>query len=122
MKQYPVLSAAAIGKRIRDLRIANHLKVEEVRDYMGFESVQSVYKWQRGESLPTVDNLYALSKLFGTSMDYIVEGSREGDESPLPSFKPNRKIIFTPGSAKPTYDFLGFEPAVYFYAKNAMAQ
>ncbi len=121
MEKYPVLNAAAIGKRIRDLRIANHLKVEDVRDYMGFESLQAVYKWQRGESLPTVDNLYALSKLFGTSMDYIVEGSREEDESPLPCFKYGREIFITPGSVT-THGFVGFEPAVYFFAKNSMSE
>lgn len=34
-----------------------------------------------GDSLPTVDNLYALSRLFGTSVDDILRGSREKDES-----------------------------------------
>ena len=48
---------------------------------MGFESDQAVYKWQRGDSLPTVDNLYALSRLFSTSVDDILRGSREKDES-----------------------------------------
>lgn len=55
---------------------------------MGFESEQAVYKWQRGDSLPTVDNLYALSRLFGTSVDDILRGSREEDESPsLPVYR-----------------------------------
>ena len=44
---------------------------------MGFESAQAVYKWQRGDSLPTVDNLYALSVLFGTTVDEILVGDRE---------------------------------------------
>lgn len=47
---------------------------------MGFESEQAVYKWQRGDSLPTVDNLYALSRLFGTSVDNILRGNKERDE------------------------------------------
>ena len=50
---------------------------------MDFESVQAVYKWQRWDSLSMVDNLFALSKLFGTSIEYILEGGNEGDlESP----------------------------------------
>lgn len=41
-----------------------------------------------GDSLPTVDNLYALSRLFGTSVDDILRGSREEDESPsLPAYR-----------------------------------
>lgn len=65
---------------------AVNLKVEEVARFMGFESEQAVYKWQRGDSLPTVDNLYALSRLFETSVDDILRGNREEDESPLISF------------------------------------
>ncbi len=83
---YPVLDPIATGKRIRELRKEHDLKVKEVANYMGFESTQAVYKWQRGESLPTVDNLYALSKLFDTSVDDILRGSKERDESPSLNF------------------------------------
>lgn len=77
---YPVLNVKATGARIKELRKAHHLKVEEVARFMGFESEQAVYKWQRGDSLPTVDNLYALSRLFETSVDDILRGNREEDE------------------------------------------
>ena len=46
--EYPVLDAKATGARIKELRKAHHLTVEEIARYMGFESVQAVYKWQRG--------------------------------------------------------------------------
>ena len=80
--KYPVLDAKATGARIKELRKVHHLKVEDVAKFMGFESEQAVYKWQRGDSLPTVDNLYALSKLFDTTVDDILRGSKEKDESP----------------------------------------
>ena len=80
--EYPTLDVKATGARIKELRKANHLRVGDIARFMGFESEQAVYKWQRGESLPTVDNLYALSRLFGTSVDDILRGSREKDESP----------------------------------------
>lgn len=79
---FPVLDAKATGARIRELRKQKHLKVEEIAEYMGFESEQAIYKWQRGDSLPTIDNLYALSVLFETSVDDILRGSREEDECP----------------------------------------
>lgn len=79
MKQFPILNATATGARIRELRKANKLTVEQVRDFLGLESVQAIYKWQRGESLPSIDNLYALSTLFDTSVDSILRGSREED-------------------------------------------
>ena len=79
---YPVLDTRAIGARIKQLRKALNLTVEDIARFMGFESEQAVYKWQRGDSLPTVDNLYALSRLFDTSVDDILIGDREKDESP----------------------------------------
>ena len=84
---FPVLDAKATGARIKELRKQNHLRVEDVAHFMGFESEQAVYKWQRGDSLPTIDNLYALSVLFETSVDDILIGDRGKDESPsLPVF------------------------------------
>ena len=74
MNNYPTIDMAATGNRIRTLRKENHIKVDDIVSYMGFESQQAVYKWQRGESLPSVDNLYALSRLFGTTIDDILVG------------------------------------------------
>lgn len=88
--EFPVLDTKAIGARIKELRRAKNFTVEDVAYFMGFESVQAVYKWQRGDSLPTVDNLYALSKLFETSVDDILQGSRERAEEPsLPFICPS---------------------------------
>jgi len=82
--EYPVIDLKATGARIKELRIKNQLSVEEVSHFMGFESIQAVYKWQRGESLPSIDSLYALSLLFRTSMDEILIGSREKEEDMSP--------------------------------------
>ena len=40
--------------------------------YFGFEEPRAIYKWQKGESLPTVDNLYALGNLLEVPMDQIL--------------------------------------------------
>ena len=72
--KYPVLDAKATGAHIKELRIQLNIKVSDLAQYMGFESEQAIYKWQRGESLPTVDNLYALSKLFNVPVDEILIG------------------------------------------------
>ena len=61
MVTFPVLDIKATGNRIKEIRVKKHISVNEICEYMGFENPQAVYKWQRGESLPTVDNLYALS-------------------------------------------------------------
>ena len=60
MKSFPIIDLAATGSNIRQLRIERGLSVRDLQSYFGFEEPQAIYKWQRGESLPTVDNLYAL--------------------------------------------------------------
>lgn len=72
MKTFPIIDMQATGNRIKEIRIAKKISVNDICKYMGFENPQAVYKWQRGESLPTVDNLFALSRLFETSMENIL--------------------------------------------------
>ncbi len=80
--QCAILDAKKTGERIKELRKELDLTVEDISSHLGLESVQAVYKWQRGDSLPTVDNLYALGKLFKTPVDEILRGDREDESSP----------------------------------------
>ena len=72
MKTYPVIDLVATGNNIRRLRMERGLTVRELQSYFGFEEPRAIYKWQKGESLPTVDNLYALGVLFEVPMDQIL--------------------------------------------------
>ena len=74
---YPTIDLKATGERIKQLRKEKNLKVRDISKFMGFSEPQAVYKWQRGDSLPTVDNLYALSILFDTPMEQIIIVKRE---------------------------------------------
>ena len=71
-KVFPVIDLAATGNNIRRLRMARGLTVRDLQSYFGFEEPRAIYKWQKGESLPTVDNLYALGNLFEVPMDQIL--------------------------------------------------
>lgn len=72
MKAYPVIDLIATGNNIRRLRMERGLTVRELQSYFGFEEPRAIYKWQKGESLPTVDNLYALGVLFEVPIDQIL--------------------------------------------------
>ncbi|MCR5331971.1 MAG: helix-turn-helix domain-containing protein [Lachnospiraceae bacterium] len=61
---YNDINQAATGARIREIRKARGLKVTDISNYMGFESPQAVYKWQRGDSLPDLGNMMRLLELF----------------------------------------------------------
>lgn len=70
--QFPVIDLAATGENILRLRKEKGLSVRDLQGYFGFEEPQAIYKWQKGKSLPTVDNLYALSALLNVPMDDIL--------------------------------------------------
>jgi len=72
-----VLDKEATGSRIRELRKQRRLKVMDISDFMGFFEPQAVYKWERGESLPTPENLLKLSILFGVPVDSILRCTEE---------------------------------------------
>ena len=74
---YPTSNVVATGARIKQLRKAKGIKVTELSEYMGFSEPQAVYKWQRGETLPSVDNLFALSRILETSIEDILVGDDE---------------------------------------------
>ena len=69
---FPVIDPVATGENIQRLRRDRGLTVRDLQMFFGFEEPQAIYKWQRGKSLPSVDNLYALSALLGVPMDDII--------------------------------------------------
>lgn len=75
MTTFPIIDLRATGKNISRLRRSSGLSVREIQTALGLTAPQAIYKWQRGESLPSVDNLLALSILFGVSMDDILISS-----------------------------------------------
>jgi transcriptional regulator with XRE-family HTH domain len=64
MKTRPEYDFRVIGHNLKQLRMAKKLTVEDVREYMQLGSVQAVYKWERGDSLPQADSLMALLDLY----------------------------------------------------------
>ena len=64
----------ATGTHIKELMDAREVTVQDVQDAMGLASPQAVYRWLRGSNMPSVDNLFALSRYLDISMeDVIVE-------------------------------------------------
>ena len=71
-KMFPVIDLVATGENISRLRKARGLSVRDLQNWFGFEEPQAIYKWQRGKSLPTVDNLYALGALLDVPLEEIL--------------------------------------------------
>lgn len=69
---FRVIDPVATGANIVRLRKERGLTVRDLQAYFGFDEPQAIYKWQRGQSLPSVDNLYALGALLEVTMDEIL--------------------------------------------------
>lgn len=65
-----------IASRLTALRKEHGYSQEELAEKLGV-SRQAVSKWERAESSPDTDNLIALAKLYGVTLDQLVSGSEE---------------------------------------------
>ena len=72
LSRFPRINLEKTGQNIARLMKENNLTVKDVQEAFGFEYPQAIYKWLRGESLPTIDNLVVLALLFKTTIDKIV--------------------------------------------------
>ena len=75
---YPVIDMIRTGENITRLRKKCGYSIKALQEYCGLGSIQAVYKWQNGESLPMADNLLALSLAFGVSINEILVYSEVG--------------------------------------------
>ena len=71
-KMFPVIDPVATGENIVRLRKMRGLTVRDLQKWFGFEEPQAIYKWQKGKTLPSIDNLYALGALLEVPMEEIL--------------------------------------------------
>ena len=60
-----------LGEKIHQLRKEKGMSQEQLAVHLTV-SRQAVSKWELGESVPDVDNIISLSKIFGVSTDYLL--------------------------------------------------
>ena len=77
----PVIDLIATGQNIKNLRVAAGISVRDLQSILGFTNPQAIYKWQNGDSLPSIDNLVILAAVLGVTVDEIlvVDGDTDGD-------------------------------------------
>lgn len=72
MDHLPRIDMPATGANISRLMRERHITMGQLQETFGFHTPQAIYKWRRGQSLPTLDNLVILAEVFGTTMDAVV--------------------------------------------------
>lgn len=64
------------GQNIRALRKQKGITVTELQNALGFNNPTAIYKWERGECLPTIDNLLILADVLCESIEDILRVNR----------------------------------------------
>lgn len=75
--QLPVVNMRRTGERITLLREQKGFTVRQLQRLLGFATPQAIYKWQHGETLPTIDNLVALSAILDVPIEEILVTDQE---------------------------------------------
>lgn len=70
--KYPTINLQKTGDNITRLMKKNSLKTSKLQEIFGFENPQAIYKWRRGECLPSIDNLVILADVFQVTIDKIL--------------------------------------------------
>jgi len=72
MKHYPVIDFHKTGLNLYHLRESRGLTIKNIQEVLGLEHPQAIYKWENGQSLPSIDHLLVLSRLFHIRVDQII--------------------------------------------------
>ncbi len=91
------------ANRLQQLRKENGYSQEVLAEKLGI-SRQSVSKWERAESSPEIDNLMALSKIYGLTIDELLDVS--GDK------------VIVKNTGKKEHDFKGKMKSLLSKAKD----
>ena len=68
----PTINMIATGANIRALIKGKGLKVADVQTVFGFNTPQAIFKWLRGDALPSIDNLVILAHILDVTIDTIL--------------------------------------------------
>ena len=68
----PTIDAIATGANIRALIKNKGLKIADIQTVFGFRTPQAIFKWMRGDALPSIDNIVILAHILDVTIDKII--------------------------------------------------
>lgn len=72
----PVIDMTATGQNIKAMIKAKGFKIADVQARCGFNTPQAIFKWLRGDAVPTIDNMIIIADMFGVTIDQIIVVTR----------------------------------------------
>lgn len=66
------LDAIQTGRKINSAIKQSGYSIRELQEMLGLSCPQPIYRWIRGRTLPSIDNLYMLSRILEVPMDELL--------------------------------------------------
>ena len=68
----PTIDMIATGANIKALIKGKGLMVADVQTAFGFNTPQAIFKWMRGDAMPSIDNIVILAHILDVPIDEII--------------------------------------------------
>ncbi len=68
----PTVDMVQTGSRIKAMIKQKNMKIVDIQSAFGFNTPQAIYKWMRGDAMPTIDNIVVLADIFGVAIGDII--------------------------------------------------
>lgn len=66
------IDMVATGANIKKIMKDKKMKVVDMQNIMGFNTPQAIYKWFRGDAMPSIDNMVIMASVLGIRIDDII--------------------------------------------------
>lgn len=81
---YASLDATMTGKRIQHVISESKYSVKDFQTMLRLSCPQPIYRWMKGQTLPSIDNLYMMHRILGIHMEDMLVASDEVNTKAAP--------------------------------------
>lgn len=69
---FTTLDAVLTGQKIHNAIKQSGYSIRELQEMLSLSCPQPIYRWIKGRTLPSIDNLYMLSRILGVHMEELL--------------------------------------------------
>lgn len=69
---YTQIDIVLTGRKIHSVLLENGCKVRQLQEILKLSCPQPIYRWINGKTLPSVDHLYMMHRVFGMHMENLL--------------------------------------------------
>lgn len=78
---FTTLDAVLTGRKIHNAIKQSGYSIKELQEMLGLSCPQPIYRWIKGRTLPSIDNLYMLSRILDVLMEELLVPRGTGGDS-----------------------------------------